>query len=160
MSDLQYYRLTIPETESTTVQACKGCHRLIPLGQLDTDGHGPCCRRAVATDESRLAEALQKAVRYKNLLQEERAQRKDERAAHETHLATLRGRIEAKDEAIRVLQLANRSLGDARTEAMRDLLAACLAWREAIEKLDGIVSAEDRLKAALRAVEEAGRGDG
>lgn len=159
MTDLNYYRATIPGPTMDEVLT-----ELVETRRKLADAERKLARQpqpkeqpgVIATDEARLTEALQKAVRYKNLLTEERAQRKDEQAYHETHLQTLRARTEALHEQIRVLTLANRSLGDARTVAMRDLLGAALAWREAINpaRPDGVAAAEDRLKAAIAAVED------
>lgn len=115
----------------TTFQPCKTCRQLVVFAKLDTDGNGPCCRLPQAISERARLELDMQRVRDKMLFQQEQ---------------------------IRLLTLANKHLASGLAAPMVELLLAAQAWREAIMPLSsrsGVRPAEERLLAAIAAVEEA-----
>lgn len=80
-----------------------------------------------------------------------------ERERLELDMQRVRDKILFQQEQIRLLTLANKSLAAGLAAQMAELLQAAQAWREATNpaRPNGVADAEQRLLAALQAVEEA-----
>jgi hypothetical protein len=108
---------------------CKTCGQTWIYSEIDTDGNGPCCHR----------------VRPLNAT---------ERIGLD--LERVKARIDTLTSENRLLRLANQSLSRVTSPEMLELLDAAQAWKVAIDpgKPDGVHAAEQRLIAAVEAVEE------
>lgn len=108
---------------------CRTCKQPWVYSEIDGDGNGPCCQSAKLVDSTEL------------MLIE---------------MARIKGKLQYQIEQIRVLQAANKSLARMASPEVTDLIDAVRAWKVATDPgmPNGAYAAEQRLLAALAAVEE------
>ena len=85
---------------------CRTCQKPWTNGEIDRDGNGPCCHTTKVLD----------TIDVMHL-----------------ELEPIRAKLESQAEQIRVLKLANQSLGRVVSPQMAELLTAAQAWKVAID---------------------------